>query len=232
MGHCYFADLIDMTTPTQPEVLGLPASIWLASKSPRRKELLSTLGIHPHVFLAQTGPEAERLEAPLPDEDPLVYVRRVTALKLKLAMDGLKTALANGDRLGLGCDIVLASDTTVALNNTILGKPQNADEAEGMLNALSGKTHQVHTAVAVGVIATGAILQTVQTSEVEFSTLPAEFIQAYILSGEPFDKAGAYGIQGIAGRYIRRISGSHSGIMGLPLFETAELLRQAVSNQE
>ncbi|MDH4396747.1 MAG: Maf family protein [Limnobacter sp.] len=212
--------------------MGLPASIWLASKSPRRKELISTLGIHPEVFLAQTGPEAERLEDPLPGEDPLVYVQRVTRLKLQLAMESLKLAIKNGERHSLGCDIVLASDTTVALNGKILGKPQNASEAQSMLSALSGQTHQVHTGVAVGVIKTGAMFQTVQTSDVGFARLPSEFIQAYISSGEPFDKAGAYGIQGIAGRYVRRISGSHSGIMGLPLFETAELLRQAVSNQE
>jgi septum formation protein len=120
----------------------------------------------------------------------------------------------------------------VALNGKILGKPQNASDAQNMLDALSGQTHQVHTGVAVGVIKTGVVFQTVQTSDVEFSKLPSEFIQAYIRSGEPFDKAGAYGIQGIAGRYIQRISGSHSGIMGLPLFETAELLQQALSNQE
>jgi septum formation protein len=219
-------------TPIQPENLGLPTSIWLASKSPRRKELLSTLGIHPEVFLAQIGPEAERLEDPFVGEDPLIYVQRVTRLKLQLAMDGLKTALKSQVRHSLGCDIVLASDTTVALGREILGKPQSDSEALNMLSALSGQTHQVHTGVAVGVLHTWAVFQTVQTSDVEFAELPTEFIQAYILSGEPFDKAGAYGIQGIAGRYIRRISGSHSGIMGLPLFETAELLRQAVSNQE
>lgn len=219
-------------TPIQPNTLGLPEFIWLASKSPRRKELISTLGIQAQVFLAQTGPEAERLENPLPDEEPLAYVQRVTLLKLKLAMEGLQTSLANGGFQSLGRDIVLASDTTVALNRQILGKPQSPQEAERMLSALAGRTHQVHTGVAVGILQTGQILQSVQTSDVEFSELPPEFIQAYIRSGEPFDKAGAYGIQGIAGRYIRRISGSHSGIMGLPLFETAELLRQAMSNQE
>ena len=219
-------------TPIQPNTLGLPEFIWLASKSPRRKELVSTLGINAQVFLAQTGPEAERLEDPLPEEDPLAYVQRVTLLKLKLAMEGLQKCLANEGHQRLGNNIVLASDTTVAMHQQILGKPQSPVEAEQMLQTLSGQTHQVHTGVAVGLLATGQVFQTVQTSEVEFAALPPEFIEAYIRSGEPFDKAGAYGIQGIAGRYIRRISGSHSGIMGLPLFETAELLRQAMSNQE
>lgn len=216
----------------QPHELGLPARIWLASKSPRRRELLCTLGIHPEVFLAQTGAQAELLEDPFPNEDPLAYVQRVTALKLKLAMQGLLDAFSRNEKSRLGNDLILASDTTVALDGRILGKPQSNQEAEQMLCALAGQTHQVHTGVAVGVMQSGQMLQSVQTSEVEFSSLPPEFIRAYIRSGEPFDKAGAYGIQGIAGRYIRRISGSHSGIMGLPLFETAELLRQAMSNQE
>lgn len=245
MGHCQIAcstarllDRITAMTPTpahnpiQPDNLGLPASIWLASKSPRRKALLSTLGIQPHVFLAQTGEDAERLEDPFTGEAPLAYVERVTALKLDLAMQGLKKAINQGDCKSLGIDLVLASDTTVALHGSILGKPQSPLEAEQMLNTLSGQIHQVHTGVAVGLVQTGEVLHTVQTSDVEFAPLPSEFIRAYIQSGEPFDKAGAYGIQGIAGCYIRRISGSHSGIMGLPLFETAELLRQAMSNQE
>jgi septum formation protein len=117
----------------------------------------------------------------------------------------------------------------VALNGEILGKPKNPDEALKMLSRLSNTTHQVHTAVAGAWLAcNGSIHATrhaVQTSHVEFSTLPETFIQAYIDSGEPFDKAGAYGIQGAAAQYIRHISGSHSGIMGLPLFETSELMR-------
>jgi len=170
-----------MNTPVRPEHSGLPARVWLASRSPRRLELLQTLGLEVQVFLAQNSPEAEALETPFEHEDPLLY------------------------------------------------KPQNASEAFQMLQSLSNTTHHVHTAVAGAWLqsngSTTARQNTVQTSHVEFATLPENFIQVYIASGEPFDKAGAYGIQGIAGQYVRHISGSHSGIMGLPLFETSELIR-------
>ena len=206
---------------------GLPESVWLASRSPRRLELLETLGLKVQVFLAQNSPEAEALETPLEHEDPLLYVQRVTQLKLGEALKAMGAQNLSG--------LVLAADTTVALNNTILGKPQNPDEAFQMLRSLSNNTHEVHTAVAGawliselskgGAAAKQVIKHTVQTSHVEFAELPESFIHAYIASGEPFDKAGGYGIQGIAGQYVRHISGSHSGIMGLPLFETSELMR-------
>ncbi|MCR2745777.1 Maf family protein [Limnobacter sp. YS8-69] len=199
----------------------MPTQIWLASRSPRRLELLQTLGLQVRVFLAQNSPEAEALEAPFENEDPLLYVQRVTQLKLNAALAAMRMQQLSG--------LVLAADTTVALNGTILGKPQNDAEAFQMLRSLSNTTHQVHTAVAGAWLnAIGrntASKNTVQTSHVEFATLPETFIHAYIASGEPFDKAGAYGIQGIAGQYVRHISGSHSGIMGLPLFETSELMR-------
>ncbi|MEQ9108573.1 MAG: Maf family protein [Limnobacter sp.] len=210
-----------MNTPVRPEHSGLPTTVWLASRSPRRLELLQTLGLDVKVFLAQNSPEAEALEAPLENEDPLLYVQRVTQLKLDTAIQAMRSQQLSG--------LVLAADTTVALHGAILGKPQNATEALQMLQRLSNTTHEVHTAVAGTWLnmngSTNATKNTVQTSHVEFAILPDHFIQAYIACGEPFDKAGAYGIQGIAGQYVRHISGSHSGIMGLPLFETSELMR-------
>ncbi len=205
-----------------PTSCGLPVRIWLASRSPRRAELLETLGIKLDIFLAQNSPEAEALEEPMDGELPLPYVQRVTRLKLDAATETLAELGKTG--------IVLAADTTVALNDHILGKPQNRSEAQAMLESLSNQAHQVHTAVAVALLLPNQNpplrALAVSTSQVQFSALPPDFIQAYIDSGEPFDKAGAYGIQGIAGQYVRHISGSHSGIMGLPLFETSELLRQ------
>lgn len=210
-----------MNTPINPTHCGLPDSVWLASRSPRRLELLQTLGLNVTVFLAQNTPEAEALEAPFEQENPLRYVQRVTQLKLNAALNAMREQGLSG--------LVLAADTTVALNGAILGKPHNAAEAFQMLHSLSGATHEVHTAVAGAWLddkgTTQATRSTVQTSQVAFATLPESFIHAYIASGEPFDKAGAYGIQGIAGQYVRHISGSHSGIMGLPLFETSELMR-------
>jgi septum formation protein len=211
-----------MNTSVRPEHSGMPTHIWLASRSPRRLELLQTLGLNVEVFLAQNSPDAEALEAPFEHEDPLLYVQRVTQLKLNAALEAMRVEQLNG--------LVLAADTTVALNNAILGKPQNDVEAFQMLRSLSSTTHQVHTAVAGAWLnpngSIAATAHSVQTSHVEFANLPETFIHAYIASGEPFDKAGAYGIQGIAGQYVRHISGSHSGIMGLPLFETSELIRQ------
>ncbi len=210
-----------MNTPVLPEHSGLPGQVWLASRSPRRLELLQTLGLQVQVFLAQSSPEAEALEAPFEHEDPLLYVQRVTQLKLNAALEAMRAQQFSG--------LVLAADTTVALNGNILGKPENAAQAIQMLQSLSNTIHEVHTAVAGAWLSnhgrTLAAQNTVQTSHVEFAPLPETFIHAYIASGEPFDKAGAYGIQGIAGQYVRHISGSHSGIMGLPLFETSELIR-------
>lgn len=222
-----------MNTPISPQQCGLPQAVWLASRSPRRLELLQTLGLQVTVFLAQNSPDAEALEAPFEQEDPLGYVQRVTQLKLDAALSAMreKSTTQNTEQGTVQSlsGLVLAADTTVALNGAILGKPQNAAEAFQMLRSLSGTTHEVHTAVAGAWLddkgTTQAMRSIVQTSQVEFATLPETFIQAYIASGEPFDKAGAYGIQGIAGQYVRHISGSHSGIMGLPLFETSELMR-------
>lgn len=211
--------------PTLAQSSGLPTHVWLASKSPRRRELLQTLGVQVEVFLAQTGDAAEALEEPLPGELPLAYVQRVTELKLKTAVQAMRQQGLQG--------LVLAADTTVALGDAILGKPAHADEAHRMLKSLSGQTHHVHTGVAVASlnntdptpVSTPVMRSAVQSSRVTAGELPDAFIEAYIASGEPFDKAGGYGIQGVFGQYVAHISGSHSGIMGLPLFETSQLLR-------
>ena len=192
--------------------------IYLASQSPRRRQLLDQLGVRHELLLPDAQEDAEALEALLPRELPADYVRRVTALKLEAARARLK-------RLGLPAAPILCADTTVALGRRILGKPADADQARTMLSALSGRSHRVLTAVAV---ASGQRRwEGISVSQVRFAPLSPATIDAYIASGEPFGKAGAYAIQGQAAGWIAQIAGSYSGIMGLPLFETAHLLRQA-----
>lgn len=191
--------------------------IWLASKSPRRAELLTGMGV-PFEVLAFTdhgGAQYEVDESILPGEVPRDYVRRVALDKALHAHAYLK------DR-GLVMRPLLTSDTTVALDERILGKPADAAEARAMLTALSGRVHEVLTAVVV--VDGHDIRQTLSTSRVQFMPLSAETIDRYIASGEPFDKAGAYGIQGHAGVFVADIQGSFTGIMGLPVHETALLL--------
>ena len=144
------------------------------------------------------------------------YVKRVTQLKLD-------AALARQQRLGLPNAPVLCSDTTVALGRVILGKPEDAADAARMLTLLAGKTHRVLTAVAVGLA--DARLLAVSISKVSFAPMTAAQVKAYVDTGEPMGKAGAYGVQGRVAAHIARINGSYTGIMGLPLFETAQLLR-------
>lgn len=191
-------------------------AIYLASQSPRRQELLQQIGVTFTLLLADADEDAEALEVVLPNEAPRAYVERVTRLK---------AAAAHARRLrrNLPAHPILVADTTVALGDQILGKPSDATEALAMLSALSGQTHQVHTAIAV-VDATGNIHLRCSTSDVRFRDATAAELNAYIASGEPFGKAGAYGIQGRAAVFIAHIAGSYSGIMGLPLFETAQLL--------
>ncbi len=196
---------------------GLPKQIWLASKSPRRLELLQILGLNVQLILPVCDQQAEQLETPLPQENPLCYVQRVTQLKLAKAQQQLQANHCAG--------LVLAADTTVALNENILGKPTSIAQAQHMLRSLSGQTHQVHTAVAVADLTTHALLMQVHTAQVQFAEIPETFIQSYVDSGEPFDKAGGYGIQGSIAQFIFNINGSHSGIMGLPLYETSNLIR-------
>jgi septum formation protein len=157
-----------------------------------------------------------------PNEAPRAYVQRVTLLKLE-------AALARMTRRGLPPAPVLCSDTTVALGKTILGKPDHAKHAAQILRTLSGQTHRVLTSVAMGTLSkSGKSLKTEQAlsvSNVRFAMLTRTQIQTYVASGEPMGKAGAYAVQGRAAAYIEHISGSYSGIMGLPMFETAQLLR-------
>jgi len=195
-----------------------PEFIYLASQSPRRAQLLGQLGVKHELLLAQPGEDAEALEAVQPGESPTAYVQRVTALKLD-------AAVARREQRGLPPAPILCADTTVALGRTILGKPEDAADAERMLAMLSGHTHRVMTAIALQHGEERWAMLNV--SHVRFAPIDAEQVAAYVATGEPLGKAGAYGIQGRAAAFIEHISGSHSGIMGLPMFETARLLRQA-----
>ncbi|OYU00645.1 MAG: septum formation inhibitor Maf [Burkholderiales bacterium PBB1] len=190
--------------------------IYLASQSPRRRQLLEQIGVRGELLLPDASEDAEALEAERAGELPLAYVQRVTRAKLHAARQRLQ-------QRQLAPAPILCSDTTVALGRRIFGKPQDAADAAAILQQLSGCTHRVITAVAV---ASGAAEHlAVSTSRVSFAELTADTIARYIASGEPFGKAGAYGIQGAAGAWVKRIDGSYTGIMGLPLYETAELLR-------
>ncbi len=196
--------------------------IYLASQSPRRAELLAQLGVTHQLLLADETENAEELEAVHGSESPKIYVQRVTKLKLEAAIERAK-------RRGLQDAPILCADTTVALGRQILGKPDGIRAAGHMLVALSGKTHRVLTAVGVawfvgGKVKTGFALS---ESKVTFATLSKAQIDTYIATGEPFGKAGGYGVQGKAAAFIAKISGSYSGIMGLPLHETALLLKAA-----
>jgi septum formation protein len=190
--------------------------IYLASQSPRRSQLLAQLGMEHRLLLPDANEDSEALEAVLPGEAPLAYVQRVTDLKLQ-------AALARLQRRQLPLAPVLCSDTTVALGRTVFGKPQDAADAARMLGRLAGRSHQVLTAIALG---DGAhAVRACSVSRVTFAPLSADDIAAYVASGEPMGKAGAYAVQGLAAAFIARIEGSYSGIMGLPLFETAQALR-------
>jgi len=195
--------------------LFMPSFIYLASQSPRRAQLLEQLGVAYELLLPDANEDTEALETVLPREAPLAYVQRVTQLKLDAALQRRK-------QRGLPNAPVLCSDTTVALGRQILGKPVDAADAVRMLTALSGQTHRVLTAVTLGTA--NKRRSAVSVSRVTFAPLSAAQIQAYVATGEPMGKAGAYAVQGRAGAHIARLSGSYTGIMGLPLFETAQLL--------
>lgn len=193
-----------------------PARLYLASASPRRRELLTQIGLAHEVLLVPAPPGED--EPQHVGESAADYVRRTARDKALRGRDWLRAQdLA---RLPL-----LAADTTVILAGDVLGKPADRDDAMRILSALSGSAHEVHTAVAVW---TGdRLLEDVSITEVRMRDLSAEEIARYCDSGEPFGKAGAYGIQGLAGTFISHIAGSYTGVMGLPLFETANLLRAA-----
>jgi septum formation protein len=190
--------------------------IYLASQSPRRRQLLEQLGVSCELLLADPGEDSEALESVLGGESPTAYVQRVTQLKLDAAVARLK-------KRGLPLAPVLCSDTTVALGRRIYGKPEDEADAERMLGELGGTTHRVLTAVAVQ--HGRKRLQALSVSRVTFAPMSRAQIRAYVASGEPMGKAGAYAVQGRVAMFISHISGSYSGIMGLPLHETAGLLR-------
>ena len=191
--------------------------VYLASQSPRRRQLLEQMGVSYELLLAAPDEDAELLERVMPGEAPLTYVKRVTQLKLQAAVQRMQ-------KRHLPLAPVLCADTTVALGRNILGKPENEQDALRILKTLSGQTHRVLTAVAV---ASGRRrLLSVSVSKVSFAPMKLSEMKAYVATGEPFGKAGAYAIQGVAARHISAIQGSYTGIMGLPIFETAELLKQ------
>ena len=192
--------------------------VYLASQSPRRRDLLAQWGVRSELLLPDADEDAEALEAVRPNEAPARYVQRVTRHKLD-------AAVARWQRRGLPAGPVLCADTTVALGREILGKPASKSDARRMLQALAGRRHQVLTAVAVA--HRGEVFQALSRSQVEFGEWSAADIQRYVDTGEPMGKAGAYGIQGLAGLWVKRISGSYTGIMGLPVYETAQVLHAA-----
>lgn len=197
--------------------------IYLASQSPRRQQLLEQWGVRCERLLPDADEDVEALETVRGAETPATYVQRVTGLKLQAAVERFK-------RRGLAPAPVLCADTTVALGRRILGKPADAAEAQRMLADLAGRRHRVLTAVAVARPKGRGPLQhwaALSVSQVEFDDWSAADIRRYVASGEPMGKAGAYAIQGAAALHIRHISGSYSGIMGLPAHETAGLLRAA-----
>ena len=194
----------------------MSAFIYLASQSPRRSQLLTQIGVAHELLLPDPAEDAESLEALRGREAPGRYVARVTGLKLDAAVARLQ-------RLGLPAAPVLCADTTVALGREILGKPADEADARRILQQLSGQTHRVLTAVAVQ--SGRKCVAAVSESWVRFAAMTPAQIKAYVASGEPMGKAGAYGVQGRAASHIEQIRGSYSGIMGLPLFETATLLR-------
>ncbi len=192
--------------------------VYLASQSPRRRQLLEQLGVRYELLLPDESEDAEALEVVLKNEAPAAYVQRVTGAKLDAALARLK-------RRKLPVAPILCSDTTVALGRLIYGKPENAKDAQRMLTELAGRTHRVLTGVAVQ--AGSNRLQALSVSKVTFEEMTNTQIKAYVATGEPMGKAGAYAVQGRAALHITRIDGSYSGIMGLPIRETALLLQAA-----
>jgi len=200
-------------------------SIYLASRSPRRRELLAQIGVRFQVLMFRDRPDtdAELDESPLAGEAPRVYVERLARAKAQAGWKRL-------EQRNLPRAPVLSADTTVAIGERILGKPADRNEAAAMLGELSGRRHEVLTAVA---LKDEAQLEcALSVSEVDFRPLSAEDIRQYIATGECDDKAGAYAIQGRAAQFVAGLQGSFSGVMGLPLFETARLLERAGAQRD
>jgi septum formation protein len=202
----------------------LDRSLYLASRSPRRRELLEQIGVRYRLlmFRSEPGRSFDVNEDPLHGELPADYVLRLARVKAEAGWAALL-------RRNLPRGPVLSADTTVALGERIFGKPADRNEAAQMLEALSGQRHQVLTAVALKNEA--QLESALSSSEVTFKTLGAEEIRQYVDSGECDDKAGAYAIQGRAARFVVELRGSYSGVMGLPLYETAELLEKLLRDR-
>jgi septum formation protein len=185
------------------------SAVYLASSSPRRHELLAQLGIEFTVVLAEID------ETPQANEAPLAYLVRMAEHKAEAAAIKIDV---NDD------DWIIAGDTSLVLDGEILGKPNDANHAKSMLSQLSGRGHQVYSSIAVW--HQGKVQSSVNITEVSFAEIEEDEIAAYVASGEPMDKAGAYAIQGQAARWVKNINGSYSGVMGLPLYELSQLLKQ------
>jgi septum formation protein len=198
--------------------------LYLASRSSRRRELLRQIGVRFEPLLLRLsmprGPDID--ETPHPGEDPATFVARVAVAKAQLGLEvvGLRHMLAHP---------VLAADTVVAVDGEALGKPADREQAAAFLRRLAGRTHEVRTFVALATVPIGRsqVLTTGSVSRVRFGPLTDAQIERYCALGEPYDKAGGYAIQGMAASFVEHIEGSYSGVVGLPLFETAQLLRQA-----
>jgi septum formation protein len=205
-------------------MITLEPRIYLASQqSPRRRELLGQLGVRFDLLLFRNGSraDAETCEDPLPGETPDIYALRVAAAKARHGAHLLQVRR-------LPTRPVLAADTTLDVDGAIVGKPRDDTDAAAILASLAGRSHRVLTAIAVAYGPQGRerLEQRLSVSDVRFRTLTTDEIQRYVASGEPRDKAGAYGIQGRAAMFVEEIRGSHSGIVGLPLCETTLLLRE------
>jgi septum formation protein len=209
---------MDASAPPDRARADAAGFVWLASQSPRRAQLLEQIGVRFEMLAPGPDEDAEALEAIVRGESPTQYVERVVRAKARAA----------AERLGarrLPPAPILVADTTVAIGGTVLGKPVDDADARRMLGLLSGRGHRVLTAIAV--VHGDRVEQATSVSRVRFARLPPARIDAYVASGEPSGKAGGYAIQGRAAAFVRRIEGSYSGIMGLPLYETATLLRRA-----
>lgn len=193
--------------------------IYLASKSPRRRELLKQIGVpYELLLMRELAPRIDVDEALRYGESPHAYVERVVKMKANIALKVLRERK-------LTVRPILTADTTVTLDGEILAKPEDRDDAVRILKKLSGQTHHVLTAVMV--TTNNGEFKALTTSFVTFAALSEDEIRRYVETGEPMDKAGAYAVQGRAARFIAKLSGSYSGVVGLPLFETTNLLRQA-----
>jgi septum formation protein len=195
----------------------LQPRIYLASQSPRRRELLKQIGINFDLLLLRNDPRRnlDVDETPQENENPVAYVQRISRAKAENGWDAVLSR-------SLRPFPVLAADTTVTLDNRIFGKPRDREDAAATLHALSGRQHQVLSAVAVAFEDRVELL--LSTTTVTLAALDEERIRRYVLTNEGHDKAGSYGIQGFAGAFVQRIEGSYTGVMGLPLCETVELL--------